>query len=94
MFPLDCQSGDPIVTSKSIDKAGKDMARSPDAHVNLLGVRVAGGLPACILRLYLTNNQSTVIVSNFPGPSKNISIWGCKLVDSMFCFPSVVNAGD
>jgi len=93
LFPLDCMSSDPVVTSKRIAEAGKKLARSPAAIGNLFLMAIGGVLPASIMRFFLTNSQATAIVSNLPGPSREISIWGHKLLDTMFWLPSLGDSG-
>lgn len=93
IFPLSMESDDPLKRVEAIDHAGRELAKSPEAVMNLFLVNLSGLLPAAWARPFFTNTQATCVVSNVPGPNKPIYIWGRKLVDTMFWLPHLGTSG-
>ncbi|ODN04367.1 O-acyltransferase WSD1, partial [Orchesella cincta] len=93
MYPLECKSHDPRVRCAAIAKTGKEIAISPEPHVNLFLTQLIGVAPAIFSKFFIYNTQSTVVISNLPGPDRTIKIWGKPLVETMFWLPNVGHSG-
>ncbi|CAL8123081.1 unnamed protein product [Orchesella dallaii] len=93
MYPLECKSSDPRVRCAAIAKTGKEIALSPEPHVNLFLTQLIGVAPTIFSKFFIYNTQSTVVVSNLPGPDRVIKIWGNSLVETMFWLPNVGHSG-
>lgn len=93
LYPLESQSNDPRVRCAAIDKAGKEIATSPEPHVNLFLAQLIGVAPTIFSKFFIYNTQSTVVISNLPGPDRQIKIWESPLIETMFWLPNVGHSG-
>lgn len=93
LYPLESKGSDPIARCISVEKAGKEIAISPEPHVNLFLTQLIGVAPSVFSKFFIYNTQSTVVISNLPGPDRRISIWDMPLVETMFWLPNVGHSG-
>ena len=69
---------------KSAFKHANNMARSPDILMNYHMMQLTGAFPAIIVDEIMKNLNSTMLLSNVPGPAEDVYMFGGdKLVDAV-----------
>ena len=92
MLPLD--QWDPLDQLQAVKLSCDAMKNSPDIpSVLILNQFVVNMFPSWLCKLALYNTPSTMVFSNVPGPSKQISLFGSPVTRSMFWVPQTGTVG-
>jgi hypothetical protein len=91
-LPLD--QWDPLDQLRAVKSACDAMKRSPDVpSILILNRFVVNMFPSWLCKLALYNTPSTMVFSNVPGPSRQISLFGSPVTRSMFWVPQTGTVG-
>jgi hypothetical protein len=93
MMPLEMKTPAPLDRCREIEKENRRMSSRPDGYMNLFLMDLVAVFPIWLAKWLIVNNQCTTVISNLPGPKKQISIWGYPLEDTMFWLPNVGSSG-
>jgi hypothetical protein len=82
--PMEIGLQTPVERLKSAFKHANDMARSPDILMNYYMMQLTGSFPAIVVNEIMKNLNSTMLLSNVPGPAEDVYIFdGDKLKDAV-----------
>lgn len=93
MLPLELRKSRSFERCKEIEKESRAMAKTPYMYVNLFLMDLLAVYPVSFTRAMMVNSRCTAVISNLPGPRKEISIWGYKMEETMFWLPNVGTSG-
>ncbi|OXA55595.1 uncharacterized protein LOC110848092 isoform X2 [Folsomia candida] len=92
-LPLELQKSKTVERCREIEKQNRIMSMSPHCYLNLFLMDLLCVFNVAFSRWLIVNKQCTLVISNLPGPTKPITIWGYPMVDTMFWLPNVGSSG-
>ncbi|XP_064099610.1 putative diacyglycerol O-acyltransferase Mb3154c isoform X3 [Macrobrachium nipponense] len=93
-LPLPTEKMTPKDRLEAVRRRMNLLKRSPDVMVNYLALDLISNLvPAPLSRRLLHTHGVTMVVSNMPGPTKEINLFGENVEDIMFWIPNKSRTG-